>query len=214
MYSQKRSSERPYDKFRRRHLEPRDRHLRWRPGAMPTARYPLIIGPAWLPVRISLASVDIHCGFELAVVTATSILGLIAAPLVASPGFEVSAQSVARFGLAGGSVGAVCGVDAQAQHIDGEFLMLCRSLVVASWHGVGKAKSNMKADDSSRAQHEQLVATGAIGVEAGRGRVTLNTVFSSRRLPMPSLSAGPTIPVESGFHPNGRSASGKSWGVE
>lgn len=71
------------------------------------------------------------------------------------------------------------GVDAQAQQIDGEFTMLADSLVVASWHGVGKADSTMKAYASYRAQHEQLVASGAVVVEGGKGRVTRNIVFSS-----------------------------------
>lgn len=71
------------------------------------------------------------------------------------------------------------GVDAQAQQIDGEFTMLAGSLVVASWHGVGKADSTVKAYASYRAQHEQLVADGAIAVEAGVGKVTRNIVFSS-----------------------------------
>ena len=80
--------------------------------------------------------------------------------------------------MAGGSVGTVCGVDAQAQQIDGEFTRLAGSPIVASWHGVGKAKSTMKAYYSYRAQHAQFVATGAIAVEAGRGRVTRNTRLS------------------------------------
>ncbi|WP_033718017.1 DUF4357 domain-containing protein, partial [Mycobacterium avium] len=71
------------------------------------------------------------------------------------------------------------GVDAQAQQIDGEFTMLAGSLVVASWHGVGKADSTMRAYASYRAQHEQLVAGGAISVEGGIGRVTRNIVFPS-----------------------------------
>lgn len=71
------------------------------------------------------------------------------------------------------------GVNAQAQQIDGEFTMLAGSLVVASWHGVGKADSTMKAYASYRAQHEQLVANGAVVVEGGNGRVTRNIVFSS-----------------------------------
>lgn len=71
------------------------------------------------------------------------------------------------------------GVDARAQQIDGEFTMLAGSLVVASWHGVGKADSTMKAYASYRAQHEQLVASGAIAVEGDKGRVTRNIVFSS-----------------------------------
>ena len=57
--------------------------------------------------------------------------------------------------------------------------MLAGSFVVASWHGVGKAQSTMKAYASYRAQHEQLVANGAIAVEAGKGRVTRNIVFPS-----------------------------------
>lgn len=71
------------------------------------------------------------------------------------------------------------GVDARAQQIDGEFTMLAGSLVVASWHGVGKADSTMKAYASYRAQHEQLVASGAIAVEGDKGRVTRNIVFAS-----------------------------------
>jgi hypothetical protein len=71
------------------------------------------------------------------------------------------------------------GVNTQAQQIDGEFTMLAGSLVVASWHGVGKADSTMKAYASYRAQHEQLVANGAVVVEGGNGRVTRNIVFSS-----------------------------------
>lgn len=57
--------------------------------------------------------------------------------------------------------------------------MLAGSYVVASWHGVGKAKSTMKAYASYRAQHEQLVAGGAIAVDGGKGRVTRNIVFPS-----------------------------------
>jgi len=71
------------------------------------------------------------------------------------------------------------GVDAQAQQIDGEFTMLVGSLVVRSWHGVGKADSTMKAYASYRAQHEQLVANGAIVLEGGKGHVSRNIVFSS-----------------------------------
>lgn len=74
---------------------------------------------------------------------------------------------------------AKIGVDAQAQQIDGEFTMLAGSLVVASWHGLGRADSTMKAYASYRTQHEQLVAGGAIAVDDGTGRVTRNIVFSS-----------------------------------
>lgn len=70
-------------------------------------------------------------------------------------------------------------VDAQAQQIDGEFTMLAGSIVVASWHGVGKAESTIKAYSSYRAQHERLVADGAIVVNDGAGRVTRDIVFPS-----------------------------------
>ena len=71
------------------------------------------------------------------------------------------------------------GVDAQAQQIDGEFTMLAGSTVVASWHGVGKAESTRKAYASYHAQHERLLADGAITVENGVGRVARDIVFSS-----------------------------------
>jgi len=70
-------------------------------------------------------------------------------------------------------------VDAHAQQIDGEFTMLAGSLVVPSWHGVGKAESTIKAYESYRNQHRQLVDTGAITVADGVGRLTRNVVFSS-----------------------------------
>jgi hypothetical protein len=71
------------------------------------------------------------------------------------------------------------GVDARAQQIDGEFTMLTGSLIVATWHGVGKAESTVKAYASYRAQHERLVADGVIVVDDGVGRVTRDIVFSS-----------------------------------
>lgn len=74
---------------------------------------------------------------------------------------------------------AKAGVDAQAQQIDGEFTMLAGSTLIATWHGVGKAESTMKAYASYRAQHERLLADGAIRVEDSVGRVTRDIVFSS-----------------------------------
>lgn len=71
------------------------------------------------------------------------------------------------------------GVDARAQQIDGEFTLLAGSLVVPSWHGVGKASSTKKAYASYRSQHEQLITEGAIAVESDQGRVTRNIVFPS-----------------------------------
>lgn len=71
------------------------------------------------------------------------------------------------------------GVDAQAQQIDGEFTMLAGSLVVATWHGIGKAASTVKAYASYRAQHERLLADGAIIVANGIGKITRDLVFTS-----------------------------------
>lgn len=71
------------------------------------------------------------------------------------------------------------GVDAQAQQIDGEFTLLAGSLVVPTWHGVGKASSTKKAYATYRAQHEQLLADGSVIVDGDHGRVTRNIVFAS-----------------------------------
>lgn len=71
------------------------------------------------------------------------------------------------------------GVDASAQQVDGEFIMLTGSVVVPEWHGVGKAASTQKAYATYRAQHEGLLADGSIVVENGAGRVTRDIVFSS-----------------------------------
>lgn len=74
---------------------------------------------------------------------------------------------------------AKLGVDARAQQIDGEFTMLAGSVLVASWHGIGKADSTIKAYATYRRQHQQLIDTGAIAISDGNGRLTRNVVFSS-----------------------------------
>ncbi|MBK7821081.1 MAG: GIY-YIG nuclease family protein [Tessaracoccus sp.] len=71
------------------------------------------------------------------------------------------------------------GVDARAQQIDGEFIMLTGSVVVPVWHGVGSAASTQKAYASYRAQHEGLIADGSIVVEGTRARTMRDIVFSS-----------------------------------
>jgi len=71
------------------------------------------------------------------------------------------------------------GVEAQAQQIDGEFTMLAGSRIVPNWHGVGKAESTIRAYASYRAEHERLLANGAIVVEDGQGRLTRDVVFGS-----------------------------------
>lgn len=70
-------------------------------------------------------------------------------------------------------------VNARAQQIDGEFTVLAGSTVVASWHGVGKAASTVKAYALYRARHEQLLNDGSIKVIDGAGRLTRDVVFSS-----------------------------------
>ena len=71
------------------------------------------------------------------------------------------------------------GVDASAQQIDGEFVILGGSLVVAVWHGVGSAASTQRAYASYRARHEELIADGSIEVTKTTGRTTRDLVFSS-----------------------------------
>lgn len=74
---------------------------------------------------------------------------------------------------------AKSGVDARAQQIDGEFTVLAGSTIVGDWLGVGKADSTIKAYATYRAQHQKLVADGAVVVDNGRGRVTRDIVFGS-----------------------------------
>ena len=93
-------------------------------------------------------------------------------PVTSSPS-DTAESPIFTYAIQGG------GVDAQSPDIDGEFTMLAGSLVVPSWHGVGKAPSTKKAYASYRSQHEQLLADGAIFVEDGQGRVTRNIVFPS-----------------------------------
>lgn len=70
-------------------------------------------------------------------------------------------------------------VDAQAQQIDGEFTVLTGSRVVSIWHGVGGKASTIKAYASYRAEHQRLLADGAIVVENGQGVLTRDVVFGS-----------------------------------
>ena len=71
------------------------------------------------------------------------------------------------------------GVDARAQQVDGEFVMLSGSLVIPVWHGVGKASSTQRSYANYRAQHEGLITDGSIVVEGRLGRTTRDIVFSS-----------------------------------
>ena len=90
------------------------------------------------------------------------------------------------------------GVDARAQQIDGEFVMLVGSLVVPVWRRVGSAASTRKVYAGYRARHEGLIADGSILVEGGLARTTRDIVF-------PSPSAAAVIAL-------GRSCNGrKEW---
>ncbi|KAA9393174.1 GIY-YIG nuclease family protein [Kocuria coralli] len=70
-------------------------------------------------------------------------------------------------------------VDARAQQVDGEFIMLAGSVVVPTWHGVGNALSTQKAYASYRAQHEGLIADGSIVVDGEMARTSRDIVFPS-----------------------------------
>lgn len=91
------------------------------------------------------------------------------------------------------------GVEARAQQIDGEFVMLAGSLVVPAWPKTGNASpSTQKAYAGYRARHEGLLADGSIVVEGNRARTTRDIVF-----PSPSAAAATAL----GHTSNGR----KEW---
>lgn len=71
------------------------------------------------------------------------------------------------------------GVDARAQVLGDEFTVLAGSVVVGSWAGLGSADSTRRAYASYRAQHEKLIADGAIEVRGKLGYLTRDVPFSS-----------------------------------
>lgn len=71
------------------------------------------------------------------------------------------------------------GVNARAQQIDGEFIMLSGSNVVPVWHGVGSAASTQRSYARYRAQHGGLIEDGSIVVEGDAARTTRDIVFGS-----------------------------------
>jgi len=93
-------------------------------------------------------------------------------PATPSPIFELVSQRA--------------GVRATAQQVDGEFTVLEGSVVVPQWRGKGIAESTIKAYAAYRAQHEKLVANGAILVEGASARV-------ARDIPFPSPSTAGAI---------------------
>lgn len=72
------------------------------------------------------------------------------------------------------------GVDARAQQIDGEFIMLAGSLVVSGVRESARySDSTARAYASYQALHQKLVANGAIEIHDGVGRLTRDTPFTS-----------------------------------
>lgn len=86
-------------------------------------------------------------------------------------------------------------VDARAQQLGDEFMMLKDSHVVGTWAGTGKAESTKRAYAAYQARHQQLVADGSIVVEGDMGVLTRDIPFSS-----PSTAAA----VALGRSSNGR----------
>lgn len=70
-------------------------------------------------------------------------------------------------------------VEARAQQIGDEFMMLEGSRVVATWAGTGKADSTQRTYASLRARHSKLVADGSIEVRDGLGVLTRDVPFGS-----------------------------------
>lgn len=77
-------------------------------------------------------------------------------------------------------VNAKSRVQARAQQVDGEFVMLAGSQVVAAVRDSVKfSESTARGYAGYRAKHEALVANGAIAVSDGVGQLTRDTVFTS-----------------------------------
>lgn len=71
-------------------------------------------------------------------------------------------------------------VDARAQQIDGEFIMLAGSVVVGGVRESTKySESTARAYASYQALHQKMVANGAIALADGLGRFTRDTPFTS-----------------------------------
>lgn len=77
-------------------------------------------------------------------------------------------------------VNAKLKVDARAQQVDGEFIMLADSVVVGAVRESSRYReSTAKAYASYRALHARLVANGAIAIVDDMGRLTRDTPFTS-----------------------------------
>lgn len=70
-------------------------------------------------------------------------------------------------------------MNAKAQQVDGEFIMLEGSRVVARWDAIGNTAKTRKSYDSYRALHQALVDDGSIRIEGNLAVTTRDIVFSS-----------------------------------
>ncbi|WP_172120745.1 GIY-YIG nuclease family protein [Actinomyces faecalis] len=70
-------------------------------------------------------------------------------------------------------------VEASAQVIGGEFVILEGSTVVATWNIRGNSESTRRAYESYRARHTKLVEDGSIAVRDGVGVLTRDIPFTS-----------------------------------
>lgn len=70
-------------------------------------------------------------------------------------------------------------VEASAQVIGGEFVMLEGSTVVATWNNRGNSDSTRRAYESYRARHTKLIEDGSITIRDGIGVVTRDIPFTS-----------------------------------
>jgi len=71
------------------------------------------------------------------------------------------------------------GVQAQAQVIGAEFVMLAGSRVVPKWTATGQSASTRRAYAGHREHHERLIADGSIVVDRDVGIVQRDIVFTS-----------------------------------
>ena len=70
-------------------------------------------------------------------------------------------------------------VEATAQSVGGEFIMLAGSVVVGLWAGTGKSEGTQRSYAALRGRHERLIADGSIVVEGAIGRLTRDVAFGS-----------------------------------
>ncbi|RRD44947.1 GIY-YIG nuclease family protein [Buchananella hordeovulneris] len=85
--------------------------------------------------------------------------------------------------------------DVRGRFVDGEFVVLEGSVVVAEWRGQAHAASTARAYAAFKALHQRLIDEGSIAVVDGKGIVTRDIPFSS-----PSYAAS----VVKGTSCNGR----------